>query len=64
MDESFRLFLIDEFDMTTPANMGDLHTGRIRFRIENALFFNRDSIEVNGIKKFVLGGDMDQTVEA
>jgi len=64
MDERFRLFLIDEFDMTTPANSGDLHTGRIRFRIENALFFVEDSKPIFGVKRFVMDGNMNATVEA
>lgn len=52
LDEEYRLRLLDEYDMRTGANMGDLHTGRLRFSIVGALFYMRDSIDKHIVQSF------------
>jgi len=61
-DEEYRLWVLDEFDMTTAANRGDLHTGRLRFRIVGVRYYLRDAVDGYAIKKFHLTGDMDVTI--
>ena len=52
LDEEYRLHLLDEYDMRTGANTGDLHTGRLRFSIVGALFYMRDSIDKYIVQEF------------
>lgn len=52
LDEEYRLWLLDEYDMRTSANLGDLHTGRLRFSIVGALFYMRDSFDTYAVKEF------------
>lgn len=61
-DEKYRLWVIDEFDMTTAANRGDLHTGRLRFRVVGVRYYLRDAVDGYAIKKFHLTGDMNVTI--
>jgi len=61
-DEEYRLWVLDEFDMTTAANRGDIHTGRLRFSIVGVRYYLRDAVDGYGIKKFHLTGDMDVIV--
>ena len=61
-DEQYRLWVLDEFDMTTAANRGDLHTGRLRFRVVGVRYYLRDAIDGYAIKKFHLSGDMNVTI--
>lgn len=62
LDEEYRLWLINEFDMTTAANKEDIHSGRLVFRLVGALFLEQDAEQVYAVKQFKLQGDMDVTV--
>lgn len=63
MDEQYRLWLLDEYaDQSTPSQ-GEVYTGRLRFRIADALFFNKAAVDVYAVKKFTATGDMDLVVE-
>lgn len=63
LDERFRLWLKEEFDMRTSANPGDLHTTRLVFHIVDALFYIGDATDVTIVKRFILTGDVNVTVE-
>lgn len=59
LDEVFTLWLIDEYDMRTPAGSADMHTGRLRFRVRDVTFYVRDSVDSFGVKRFLMTGDED-----
>jgi len=62
LDEEYRLWLLDEYDMRTSANLGDLHTGRLRFSIVGALFYMRDSIDTYAVKEFKSTNDSNLVI--
>jgi hypothetical protein len=64
LDEEYDLWLIDEYDMSTAANRGDIHTGRMRAQIRNVLFFVRDSEDIYPVEKFILSGDFETIIQA
>lgn len=64
LDEEYDLWLFDEYDMTTAANRGDIHTGRMRAQIRNVLFFVRESEDIYPVEKFILSGDFDTIIQA
>ena len=49
LDENFRLWLLDDYDQQTTANQKDLHVGKFRFRIVQALFYHKDAEDINGV---------------
>jgi hypothetical protein len=61
-DEQYRLWVVDEFDMTTAANRGDIQTGRLRFRVVGVRYYLRDAVDGYAVKKFHLSGDMNVTI--
>ena len=62
-DEEYRVWIMDEFDMTTAANRGDIHSARARMRVVDVRYYLRDAIDTYAIKKFHLTGDMNVTVQ-
>jgi len=62
LDEKYRLWLTSEYDLTTTANREDLHSGRIRFRVVDVNYFERDSADMYAVKQFKLTGDMNVTI--
>lgn len=54
MDDDFRLWLLGEYNQGTTASQKDLHTGRFRFRIASALFFDNDAVDIHGVLNFNL----------
>jgi hypothetical protein len=53
-DEEFRLWLIDEYDQRTFPSQQGLRTGRLRFRIVKALFYDEDAEDITGVLDFKL----------
>jgi hypothetical protein len=53
-DEDFRLWLIDEYDQRTFPSQQGLRTGRLRFRIVKALFYDEDAKDITGVLDFGL----------
>lgn len=49
LDENFRLWLLDDYDQQTNANQKDLHVGKFRFRIVQALFYHKDAEDISGV---------------
>jgi len=62
LDEEYRLWLTSEYDLTTTANREDLHSGRVRFRVVDVNYFERDSADMYAVKQFKLTGDMSVTI--
>lgn len=56
MDESYRLWLIDEFDQHDPLGAAETEVGVARARVANALFYNRGDETVYAVKRFVVSG--------
>lgn len=54
MDDDFDILMLGEPEQATVANQKDLHTGRFRFRIARALFFDNDAEEIHGVLNFSL----------
>lgn len=54
LDEKFRLWLIDEYDQRTFPSQQEIHAGRLRFRIVQALFYDSDAVDVYGVLNFNL----------
>lgn len=62
LDEQYRLWLLDEYDdQSTPTN-AEIYTGQLRFRIVNALFFNKAAVEAYPVLRFNMTGDMNTVV--
>jgi methylglyoxal synthase len=62
MDEEYRLWLVDEYAQQTTPTQDEIHTGRLRFRIAKALFFQKQTVDVYSVKQFHLTWDMDAVV--
>lgn len=54
LDENFRLWLLDDYDQQTTANQKDLHVGKFRFRIVQALFYHKDAEDITGVLNVAL----------
>jgi len=63
MDEEYRLHLLNEYTDQTGPNRGDIHAGFLRFRIAGALFYQKQTKDVYAVKRMVLTGDMDVTID-
>lgn len=63
LDEEYRLWMIDEFDMATLLKLGDVLTARMTLRLVNVMFALRDAVEVHAVKRFNLTGEMNAIVE-
>lgn len=55
-DELFRVRLTDDYNHQTAIGQGSLHTGRLRGRISNAVFYVRDAQPVHATTRFVVSG--------
>jgi len=56
LDEPYRLWLIDEIDHQNPLGESEIDSARLRFRIANALFYNRGDEVAYAVKRFVVQG--------
>jgi hypothetical protein len=63
LDEEYRLWLVDEFDMASLMKLGDVHTAKMNLRLVNVMFAIKDAVEVHAVKRFNLTGDMNATIE-
>lgn len=52
LDEDYRLWLVDEYDMRSGSDRADMNRGSCVFRIVNALFFSRDAFDGNVVHRF------------
>jgi hypothetical protein len=52
VDEEYDLWLMEEYDMTTAANRGDIHTGRMRFQIKEVRFWSGDAVDAFAVEQF------------
>ena len=62
LDEEYRLWLRDEFDLGTTANLGDIHSARLRCTIVDALFWEKDSEDAYPVQRLNLTGDLDVVI--
>jgi len=62
LDEEYRLWLRDEFDLGTTANLGDIHSARLRCTIVDALFWEKDSEDAYPVQQLHLTGDLAVTI--
>ncbi len=62
LDEEYRLWLRDEFDLGTTANLEDIHSARLRCTIVDALFWEKDSEDAYPVQRLTLTGDLDVTI--
>lgn len=62
LDESYRLWLIDEYDHQGLIGQEEIEVSRIRFRIVKALFYTRGSEDITAVERFVISGPPDLTV--
>lgn len=62
MDETYRLWLTDEFDQVGQTGQEETETSQIRFRIAKALFYHRGDEEVFVVKRFTINGPPDLVV--
>lgn len=54
MDDEFRLWLLDVYQQSSVPSQKELHTGRFRFRIVQAVFFDNDGEDAYGTLNFDL----------
>lgn len=59
LDEQYRLQLLDEYTDMSSSSQKELHTGRLRFRICDALFFNKAAVDVYLVKEFHATGGVN-----
>lgn len=57
--EEFRLWLWDEYIGEGIVGQGDIHGGKIRAKIFQAEFYNKDAYQIATIQRLVMGGDLD-----
>ena len=62
LDEEYRLWLIDEFDMASVLRLGDVYTARMLLRLVNVMFALKEAVEIHAVKRFNLTGDMNAIV--
>ena len=62
MDETYRLWLTDEFDQVGEIGQEETETSQIRFRIVKALFYNRGDEQVFAVERFTVNGPPDLVV--
>lgn len=62
LDEEYRLWLLDEYNQQTIPNQEGIHTGRLRFRVVKALFFDRPAEDLYAVERFHLTGDADLVI--
>lgn len=62
LDRYYRLWLIDEYDGRTEPSQSELHTGRLRARIVDALFFDQVAEDVYVVDRFNLTGDANVVI--
>jgi len=63
LDEYFRLWMVDEYSQGTLPTQTNIHASRLRVRIVNGLFFERDAVEAYPVLNFHLTGDMNTVVQ-
>ena len=56
LDETYRLWLVSEFDQQDPFGSAEVQSASLRFRLANALFYNRGDETVHAVKRFVISG--------
>jgi hypothetical protein len=56
LDEEFTILIEEDPQMQPAVSSKDIHTGQLRIRIVNAVFFERGSEEVFGVTRFNLVG--------
>ncbi len=59
LDEDFSLWLIDEYDMKSPTDRGDVHSGQAVIRIRNIRFYVRDAVDGFTVSRFIMTGTED-----
>lgn len=62
LDRDFRLWLIEEYRQTTEPTQKEIHSGRLRFRIVEALFFEKRAVDKFVVERFNLSGDMNVVI--
>lgn len=62
LDEDYSMILVEDYDMRTSPNEGDLHTGRAAFRVKNVLFWFKEAEDVNAVTSFKVSGDVNVEV--
>jgi hypothetical protein len=63
LDRDYSLWLISEYDQRTPPSQADLHSGMVRFRVRDVVFYVRDSVDSTGVLKFLATGDENFTIQ-
>jgi hypothetical protein len=62
LDEQYTLEILDDYTQgPEPAQTG-IQTGKLRFRVCRALFFEADAIELYPVSRLHLGGDMNAVI--
>ena len=52
LDEQYRLWLIDEYDMAASGQEGEIHIWRARFRVAGVCYWTREAKQVTVVSKF------------
>lgn len=55
-DELFRLYITSEYTQAFSETQSEIHSGRLRARICNAVFYPNDAKPVNGVQRFLMNG--------
>ena len=63
LDESYTLWLVDEYDMSTVPNRAEVHSGQLLFRVRDVCFWIRDAQQSYMVEQLNLQGDMNQVVD-
>ena len=62
LDADYRLWLLNEYDGSTTANKGDIHSARLTFRVVDALFYGKEAEVAYAIERFTFSGDMNTII--
>lgn len=55
-DEFFRMYTIMEYAQAFSETQSELHSGRLRARICNAVFYPNDAKPIHGVQRFIMNG--------
>lgn len=62
LDEDFTLMLLDDYSTIGTVSSNGLQSGKLRFALKGALYYERDAVETHAVESFKITGDLNITI--
>lgn len=62
LDEDFTLMLLNDYSAISTVSANGLQTGKLRFVLKGALYYERDAVETHAVESFKITGDLNITI--